>query len=89
MEFSYSTTRNKKSWSNKKMKFFSSSKKFIGDELMNPWDMDNLLKNIPYLIKDNENAMLIVTIMMEEVKKVIFQIHLDKAPRPNGYPTPF
>lgn len=48
-----------------------------------------IAQNIPKLITDQQNEALQKQPIEEEVKKVIFIMELDKAPRPDGFSVGF
>jgi len=48
-------------------------------------DMNSLLDNIPWLVKDEDNLMLMAPTTKQEVKCVALQLHPDKTPGPDGF----
>ena len=50
--------------------------------------MNSISEKIPKLIRDDRES-LIQPISIDEVHSVIWSLHLDKAPRPDGFPISF
>lgn len=46
---------------------------------------DNFASSIPKLITEEDNAMLMAPLSIQEVKDVVFSVSLEKAPGPDGF----
>ena len=59
------------------------------DPMLSVVDQNEIVSCLPQLIQPHHNKMLRVILKVQEVKEALFSLPVDKAPRPDGFPTFF